>query len=86
MQKEKEGKGNGVNYTIQIKKGQEIGSAVLKTWEKNSKKEYKMVVSKPKGSDVSFVRIFGDVIKVLLDRSISGEGWSKMKSQNIVAF
>ena len=82
MQKEKEGKGNGVNYTIQIKKG----SAVLKTWEKNSKKEYKMVVSKPKGSDVSFVRIFGDVIKVLLDRSISGEGWSKMKSQNIVAF
>ena len=84
VKKDKEIKGSGVTYTLKVEEGKETGSAVLKSWEKNSKKEYKLVVSKLKGSDIRFVKVFGGVIKNLLDRSISGEGWSKMKSQNTI--
>ena len=42
------------------------------------------MVSKLKGYDIRFVKGFGGVTKSLLDRSISGEGWNKMKSQNTI--
>ena len=84
VKKDKEIKGSGVTYTLKVEEGKETGSAVLKSWEKNSKKEYKLVVSKLKGYDIRFVKGFGGVTKSLLYRSISGEGWNKMKSQNTI--
>ena len=35
----KEEKGKGQNYSITVGKGDETGKAVLKTWDKNAKKE-----------------------------------------------
>ena len=84
VKREKEAKGTCINYTIKVEKDQEVGKAVLKAWDKNSKKEYKVVVTKVKESDHSFVKILAEVITILLDKSISGEGWSQMKSKNTV--
>ena len=81
VKKEKETKGTGMNHIIKVEKDNEAGNAVLKSWDK---KEYKMVVSKQKGFDVNVVKTFANVIKTLLDKSISGEGWSKMKLQNTI--
>ena len=57
---------------------------MLKAWDKNSKNEYKVVVAKVKESEISFVKTFAKVITALLDKSISGEGWSQLKSKNTV--
>ena len=73
-----------MNYIIKVEKDNEAGNAVLKSWDKNSKKEYKMAVSKQKGFDVNVDKTFANVIKTLLHKSISGEGWSKMKLQNTI--
>ena len=84
VKKEKETKGTCVNYLIKVETGQETGKAMMKAWDKNSKNEYKVVVSKVKESEISFVKTLAKVITTLLDKSISGEGWSQMKSQNTV--
>ena len=57
---------------------------MLKTWEKNAKKEYKINVVKSKDSNLGAVRTLAEVIKILLDKNISGEGWAQMKSENTV--
>ena len=84
VKKEKETKGTCVNYLIKVETGQETGKAMMKAWDKNSKNEYKVVVSKVKESEISFVKTLANVITTLLDKSISGEGWSQMKSKNTV--
>ena len=84
VKKEKETKGTCVNYLIKVETGQETGKAMMKAWDKNSKNEYKVVVSKVKESEISFVKTLAKVITTLLDKSISGEGWSQMKSKNTV--
>ena len=40
------------------------------------------MVTKLKDHELKWVKILSDVIKALLDMSISGEGWKKMKSEN----
>ena len=80
--KTKEEKGSGLTYLIELNKKDSKGSAVLKTWNKNSRNEYKMVVTKSKNSDLGFVQILFEVIKALLDMNISAEGWNKMTSRN----
>ena len=82
--KTKEEKGSGLSYLIDIEKNGSKGSAVLKTWNKNSKNEYKIVVTKSKKSDLVFVKILSEVVNVLLEKNISGEGWSKMTTRNII--
>ena len=84
VSKNKDEKGTGQNFLISVEKTGEKGKAMLKTWDKNTKKEYKMVVLKAKESDLKYVRMLADVIKILLDKNISGEGWSEMKSVNKV--
>ena len=80
----KDEKGSGQSYSIKLEKGNENGFAVLKTWDKNSKKEFKINVIRSKESDLSFVKTLSDVVRYLLDKSISGEGWGEMKSVNKV--
>ena len=84
VSKNKDEKGTGQNFLISVEKTGEKGKAMLKTWDKNTKKEYKMVVLKAKESDLKYVRMLAGVIKILLDKNISGEGWSEMKSVNKV--
>ena len=82
--KTKDDKGTGQNYLMKVQTKNEEGNATLKTWDKNFKSEYKMVVTKTKGYDVKFVKELAETIQTLLDKNISGEGWSMMKSVNKV--
>ena len=43
-----------------------------------------MTIIKTKNSDLSYVQKLAEAIKILLDKNISGEGWSMMKSVNKV--
>ena len=82
LSKEKDDKGSGQSFNLEIEKNGEKGKAVMKAWDKNSKNEYKMVVVKSKEHSLKWVKTLFDVLKALLDLSISGEGWKKMKSEN----
>ena len=53
---------------------------MLKTWERNAQKEYKINIIKSKDLNLGAVRILAEVIKSLLDKHISGEGWAQLKS------
>ena len=57
---------------------------MLKTWDKNAKNEYKINVIKSKDSNLDAVKNLAEVVKSLLDKNISGEGWSQLKSENTV--
>ena len=82
VSKEKDENGSGQTYTIEIEKDGEKGKSVIKVWDKNSKNEYKMLVTKLKEHNGKWVKVLSEILKSLLDLSISGEGWKEMKSEN----
>ena len=72
---------HGVEFLIKIQDGR----AVVKFFGPNSKEEYSLVVNKSKKNDVEFVeKLTKSVIKPLLDKHISGEGWKTLISKDKV--
>ena len=77
---------NGDEFLVKVKKGtDEAGAAVLKIYNPNNKKGSTIVINKSKENDVKFVKVLAiNVIKNLIDKFISKEGWSKLKSINVI--
>ena len=68
---------NGSEIDVEITKNKERGIAVLKIF--GPKKESTIMINKSKRYDVKYVRILAvEVIKPLLDKFISGEGWKDL--------
>ena len=68
--------GNGKEVEVEITKGKEKGEASLKFFGPNSKKDCTVMITKNKKHEAKFVKIIAmDVIKPLLEKFISGEGW-----------
>ena len=78
----------GWEYLIQVKKGDQEenqGAAVVKVWGPNTRKEFKIGVTKSKQFEEKFVEILAvQIIKKLLDKHISGRGWRSLKSHNVI--
>ena len=67
---------HGNEMDIEVSNEKEKGVAVLRIFGPNSKKECTIVASNKKKSDLIFVKILAkDIIKPLIDKFISGEGW-----------
>ena len=67
---------HGIEMDVEVTKDKERGFAIVKTFGPNGKKECTIMVNKSKKYDVKYVKILAlDVIKLLLDKFISGEGW-----------
>ena len=67
---------HGNEYDVEVSKDTERGIAVLKIFGPNGKKEHTIMINKSKKHDVKFVELLAiDVIKPLLGRFGSGEGW-----------
>ena len=67
---------HGNEYDVEVSKEKERGIAVLKIFGPNGKKEHTIMINKSKKHDVKFVELLAiDVIKPLLDRFGSGDGW-----------
>ena len=71
---------HGIERDIELTKQNESGKAKLKIYDQNAKKKHiSLVVNRSKESEVKFLDILAnDVVKVLLDNFISGEGWAKV--------
>ena len=68
---------NGSEIDVEITKNKERGIAVLKIF--GPKKESTIMINKSKKHDVKFVSILAvEIIKPLLDKFISGEGWKDL--------
>ena len=73
---------HGNEMDIEVSNEKEKGVAVLRIFGPNSKKECTIVASNKKKSDLIFVKILAkDIIKPLIDKFISGEGWINLFSK-----
>ena len=77
-------KENGPEMDIEIVKGKDRGNAVLKFYGPNTKSgECTIMITKSKRHDVKFVKLLAtDIIKIMIDTFISGEGWSLIFKKN----
>lgn len=66
----------GLEIDVKVFKGEKNGIAILKIFSSNGKKGSSLTVNKTKKHSAEFVTILAtDVVKPLLDKFISGEGW-----------
>ena len=66
----------GLEYEIEVGKNKEKGIAIAKIYGPNAKKMCTILLSKSKKFDALFVQILAiDIIKQLIDRFSSGNGW-----------
>ena len=74
----------GNESTIEVEKGDEKGNAVLKFFGPNTKKEYKITISKSKGGSNEHVQIASEsVVSPLLKSFLLGQKWGDLKSVRI---
>ena len=68
---------NGLEIDVEVPKDGNTGSDVLKLFNQNARKGTTIMINKSQKQEVKFVRFIAtDIIKVLLDKFISGEGWN----------
>ena len=79
-------KENGPEMDIEISKNKERGNAVLKFYGPNSKSgECTLMITKSKRHDVKFVKILAnEIIKKMLDKFMSGEGWDTILTKTAI--
>ena len=79
-------KENGPEMDIEISKNKERGNAVLKFYGPNSKSgECTLMITKSKRHDVKFVKFLAnDIIKKMLDKFMSGEGWDTILTKTAI--
>ena len=70
---------HGVEIDVELNKDKDRGISVLKIFGPNARKECTIVTNKCKKHEVKFVKILAlEVIQPLLDKFISGEGWTNL--------
>ena len=77
-------KENGPEMDIEIIKNKNRGNAVLKFYGPNIKSgECTLMITKSKKHEVKYVKLLAiDVIKIMIDKFISGEGWGLIFKKN----
>ena len=67
---------HGVDYDVEITKNNDRGQVNMKIYGLSTKKGFSVIINKSKKYEARFVKVFAeDVIKLLIDTFISGEGW-----------